>query len=257
MLLAIDIGNTNIVIGAYHNEKLSGQWRLSSSITRTSDESWIVIKLFFDSVKLDIKQVDGIIISSVVPNLTEAFMRMAQQYLQLTPVNVDHTLDLGLKILYNSPETVGADRLCNAFAGYHRFGGPIIIVDFGTATTFDVITADKEYLGGIIVPGIEMSANFLHHRTAKLPKVGLVFPKQIIGRTTTESIQSGLMYGSVEMVDGLIRRIKAEYGLPMNVVATGGLASVLYDKSTEIKVIDPFLTLDGLRMIFEHVMKKQ
>ncbi len=255
MLLAIDIGNTNIVIGAYENDKLLGHWRLSSSITRTSDESWIVVKLFFDSVKLDILQINGIIISSVVPNLTEAFMRMAQQYLEITPINVDHTLNLGLKILYDSPETVGADRLCNAFAGFQRFGGPIIVVDFGTATTFDVVTKDKEYLGGIIVPGIEMSANFLHHRTAKLPKVGLIFPKRIIGRTTTESIQSGLMYGSVEMVDGLIRRIKAELGCPLNVIATGGLASVLFKESTEINVIEPFLTLDGLRMIYAHINK--
>ncbi len=256
MLLAIDIGNTNIVIGAYQNKKLESHWRLSSSITRTSDESWIVIKLLFDNVQADIHKINGVIISSVVPNLTEAFLRMAQQYLHITPINVDHTLDLGLKILYDSPETVGADRLCNAFAGFHQFGGPIIVVDFGTATTFDVINENKEYLGGIIVPGIEMSANVLHLRTAKLPKVGLLFPGRIIGHTTTESIQSGLMYGSVEMVDGLIRRIKGELGKPMNVVATGGLASVLYEKSTEIKIIDPFLTLNGLRMIYEHVHKK-
>lgn len=255
MLLVIDIGNTNIVIGAYENEKLLGHWRLSSSITRTSDESWIVVKLFFDSVKLDIQKINGVIISSVVPNLTDAFMQMAQQYLQLAPINVDHTLDLGLKILYDSPETVGADRLCNSFAGFQRFGGPIIIVDFGTATTFDVVTENKEYLGGIIVPGIEMSANFLHYRTAKLPKVGLVFPKRIIGRTTTESIQSGLMYGSMEMVDGLIRRIKAELGVATNVIATGGLASILYKKSSEIKIIDPFLTLYGLRLIYTHIKK--
>lgn len=253
MLLAIDIGNTNIVIGVYEQEKLVGHWRLSSTITRTSDESWIIVKLLAESVKLEISQIRGVIISSVVPNLTRVFSKMSEQYLNLQPLIVDHTIDTGITILYETPESVGADRICNAKGGFERYGGPLIVVDFGTATTFDVVTVAAEYLGGIIVPGIEISANFLHQRTAKLPRVALNFPKHLIGRTTIESIQSGLMYGMVEMVDGLVRRICEAQQQEMQVIATGGLAEVIREKSETIHTFEPFLTLDGMRLIYERV----
>jgi len=253
MLLAIDIGNTNIVIGVFNQQQLIGHWRLSSTITRTSDESWIIIKLLFESAHLETASIQGMIISSVVPNLTEVFVQMGDQHLGLNPIIVDSSLDTGVTILYETPRSVGADRICNAVAGFARFGGPLIVVDFGTATTFDVITEKAEYLGGIIVPGIEMSANFLHQRTAQLPKVALTFPQRIIGRTTIESIQSGLMFGVVEMVDGLVQKIMAEYQQPMQVIATGGLAAVIREQSAQIKHIEPFLTLDGLQIIYERV----
>lgn len=251
MLLAIDIGNTNIVMGTYHNEKLLGHWRLSSTITRTQDESWIMIKLLFESGKLKTEDISGLIISSVVPNLTGVFARMSRHYLGLKPIIVSSHLNTGIKILYQPPESVGADRICNAVAGYAKYGGPLIIIDFGTATTFDVITKNAEYSGGIIVPGIEMSASFLHHRTAKLPKVALRFPQKLVGQTTSESIQSGLMFGGVEQLDGLVRRIMDERGEKMQVIATGGLAKVFLKKSRQIKTIEPFLTLDGLRLIYQ------
>lgn len=256
MLLAIDIGNTNIVIGVFDGNDLTGHWRLSSTITRTSDESWIIVKLLFESAKLSSGEIDGVIISSVVPNLTEVFSLMALQHLKIQPIIVSSKLDTGIKILYKTPESVGADRICNAVAGFQKFGGPLVVVDFGTATTFDVITGQAEYLGGIIVPGIELSANFLHHRTAQLPKVSLKFPENLIGQTTPESIQSGLMYGGVEMVDGLIRRIQEDLHEEVRIVATGGLAKVLQEKSDTIKIIEPYLTLDGLKLIYERVVQQ-
>jgi type III pantothenate kinase len=253
MLLTIDIGNTNIVIGVYDVATLRGHWRLSSTITRTCDESWIITRLLFESAKIQDSQISGIAISSVVPGLTDVFIQMAEKHFGVEPVVVGSELDTGIKILYQTPNTVGADRICNAVGGFTKYGGPLIVVDLGTATTFDIITKHAEYLGGIIFPGIEMSASLLHHRTARLPKVALTFPEQIVGTTTTESIQSGLMYGSVEMIDGLVRRVMEERREQMQVVATGGLAHVLQKKSTQLKVIDPFLTLDGLRLIYERV----
>lgn len=256
MLMTIDIGNTNIVIGVYDGEGLQGHWRLSSTITRTSDESWIITRLLFQSADLQDSKITGIAISSVVPALTDVFVQMARKYFSLEPVVVGNDLDTGIKILYQTPSTVGADRICNAVAGFRKYGGPLIVVDFGTATTFDVVTKDAEYLGGIIFPGIEMSANFLHSRTARLPKVALTFPGNLVGTTTTESIQAGLMYGSVEMIDGLVRRIMSERQEQMTVVATGGLAQVLEKKSTQLKIIEPFLTLEGLRLIYERISSK-
>lgn len=253
MLLTIDIGNTNIVIGVYQGPTLIGHWRLSSTITRTSDESWIITRLLFESAQIQDSQISGIAISSVVPGLTDVFIQMAQKNFAIDPVVVSSELDTGIKILYQTPNTVGADRICNAVGGFAKYGGPLIVVDLGTATTFDIVTRNAEYLGGIIFPGLEMSASFLHHRTARLPKVALTFPEKIIGTSTTESIQSGLMYGSVEMIDGLVRRVMAERQEKMQVVATGGLAPVIQKKSTELKIIDPFLTLDGLRLIYERV----
>jgi len=255
MLLAIDIGNTNIVIGLFQASKLINHWRLSSTITRTADESWILIKLLFESDNLSIDQVKGIAISSVVPNLTMVFKNMANTHFQIIPVEVNHELDLGIRLLYDTPETVGADRICNAIGGYSKYKGPLVIVDFGTATTFDVVTKTGDYLGGIIAPGIELTATVLHQRAAMLPKVGLKFPSKVIGRTTETSIQSGLMFGGVEMVDGLVDRIEEELKQTVKVIATGGLASQLLEQSRRLKILEPHLTLEGLRLIYERVSK--
>lgn len=253
MLLAIDIGNTNVVIGLFQDSKLINHWRLSSTITRTADESWILIKLLFESENLSTKQVQGIAISSVVPNLTFDFATMAKTHFRINPIVVSYKLDLGIQLLYDTPETVGADRICNAVGGYFKHHGPLIIVDFGTATTFDVVAENGDYLGGIIAPSIELSASVLHQRAAMLPKVGLNFPPKVIGTTTETSIQSGLMFGGVEMVDGLVERIDEELNQTTTAIATGGLAHKLLERSRRLKIIEPYLTLEGLRLIYERV----
>jgi type III pantothenate kinase len=257
MLLAIDIGNTNIVIGIYCKNELKIHWRLYSKITRTSDESYILLNMLLRESKIHIADIEGAVISSVVPNVTPAFTRMFEQYTSIAPIIVDSDLDLGIKILYKDPKAVGADRIVNAVAGFERYGGPLIIVDFGTATTFDVITENNEYLGGIIVPGVETSASVLHRYAARLPKVELKFPDRLIGNTTESSIQSGLMFGTVELIDGLIRRIQKEMQKTVKIVATGGLASLIIPHSQTITQIEPFLTLEGLRIIYEKVTRQQ
>jgi len=255
MLLAIDIGNTHTVLGIYQGEELLSHWRISSSPARTEDEYWILMKNLFEGRGLDIEAINGVIISSVVPNLTPIFDKLSRGFLEIDPVIVDHTLDLGIEILYKDPAAVGADRICNAVAGFEKYGGPLIIVDFGTATTLDVISAKGEYLGGIIAPGLETSALDLFKRTAKLPRVELKFPTELIGRDTESAMQSGIMYGAVEQVDGLVRRIKKEMG-QAEVVATGGLASLVVEKSRTIDKVEPFLTLEGLKIIYNRVERK-
>ncbi|MDZ7318141.1 MAG: type III pantothenate kinase [candidate division KSB1 bacterium] len=253
MLIVIDIGNTNVVIGIYQKRTLVAHWRLSSLVTRTRDEIWIILEHLLQSRSLSTDQIHGGAISSVVPNLTHIFCQVLEDCLKLQPVVVSSELNLGLKIMYEDPRQVGADRICNAIAGIHYFGGPLVILDFGTATTFDVISAQNEYLGGIIAPGIELTASILHQRAARLPKVELQFPPHVIGRNTESSIQSGLMFGTVELINGLIARIEAELGTTVKAVATGGLAKVISPYTHRIDRIEPFLTLDGLRLIFEQV----
>jgi type III pantothenate kinase len=255
MILVADIGNTNITIGLLEGRSLKGSWRLNSRIMRTEDEIWILLKMLLESEGYGLAQVHGFALSSVVPNLTPVFERVGANRLRVTTVNVTAELDLGIKILYANPQQVGADRLCNAVAGYARFGGPLVIVDLGTATTFDCISAHAEYLGGIIAPGPETTATILHQAAAKLPKVELQFPPALIGRTTETSIQSGLMYGGVEMVDGLNRRLKQVLGESTRIIATGGLASVLMPHLATVECAEPNLTLEGLGMIFEKCAK--
>jgi len=253
MLIAIDIGNTNVVIGIYQNNTLIANWRLSSQIARTRDECWILLNSLFNSNSIEINQIQGGIISSVVPNLTPKFVQVLEDYFQLQPVIVSSELKIDLKILYDNPQAVGADRICNAVAGFHIFGGPLVILDFGTATTFDIVSENNEYLGGIIAPGIELSASLLHQRAARLPRVELKFPASVIGTTTESSIQSGLMFGTVELINGLIVRIEQELGTKVKTVATGGLAKLVTPYTNKIKRIEPFLTLDGLRLIYEQL----
>jgi len=251
MLLVADIGNTNVTFGLYRGDKLAAHWRLSSNVARTEDEIWILIKMLCESEGFNIRRIRGFSLGSVVPHLTPLFMRVAESRLKVPAVNVTADLDTGIKILYENPHAVGADRICNAVAGYARFGGPLIVVDFGTATTFDVVSAQGEYLGGIIAPGLETAASMLHRAAAKLPNVELRFPNDLIGRTPESSIQSGLMYGGVEMVEGLNRRFKERLGDKTRIVATGGLASVLMPKLSTVESIEPILTLEGLLLIYK------
>jgi type III pantothenate kinase len=251
MLLVIDIGNTQIAAGLYEEAVLKAHWRLSSNIERTEDESWILMQAIAAAQGFDILKISGVAISSVVPDMTVHFEKMSTKYLHYKPVVVSHELNLGLDIRYQNPAHVGADRLCNAVGGIAKYGTPLIIVDFGTATTFDVISASGAYLGGIIAPGIETSASILHQRAAKLPRVALRFPEKAIGYSTETSIQSGLMFGTVEMIDGMVERIQNELGMEVKTVATGGLAKVILNELRRVNQIDEHLTLDGLRMIFE------
>ena len=256
MILAIDVGNTQIAAGLFNQNDLCAHWRLSSELERTEDETWIMMKSIAEANDFDITQTTDVAITSVVPAIRHTFEKMAVKYLQCEPLVVNSGLDLGIEIKYDNPAAVGADRLCNAVGGFEKYGGPLIIVDFGTATTFDVISERGEYLGGIIAPGIEMSSMILHQKAAKLPRVYLSFPDKIIGTTTETSIQSGLMYGAVESVEGFTKRIKEELGQKTTNIATGGLARSIVNHLRTEYTLDTFLTLDGLRIIYDRVKQK-
>jgi type III pantothenate kinase len=253
MLLTIDIGNTQVAAGLFLRDELVSHWRLSSMYDRTEDETWILMRSICKAHGYEIEKAEGVVISSVVPGMTPTFEKMTKKYLKSEPLVVNQDLDIGIKNLYENVASVGADRLVNAVAGYEFYGGPLIIVDLGTATTFDVITEKGEYLGGIIAPGIEMSANILHQRAAKLPRVELKFPDRIIGNSTESSMQSGLMFGSVELICGMIDRIKKELGQEAKVIATGGLARLLIGELPSILKVESFLTLQGLNIIYNRL----
>src|SRR3972149_3872329 len=251
MLFAIDIGNTNIVFGVYEDKNIIDYWRVNSDPHKTADEYGF---LFLDSLKyanVGMKDIDNVIIASVVPSLTSVFIRMVQRYLKTTPIIVDENTKTGLKICYDNPGDVGADRIVNAVAAYAIYGGPVIIVDFGTATTFCAVSKEAEYLGGVIVPGIMISLDALSQRAAKLPRIALEAPKTVIGTDTVSSIQSGIIYGYAGLVDELVERMKKEITGEPYVIATGGLAELIASHSRSIKEINPMLTLEGLRLVFE------
>lgn len=250
MLLAVDVGNTHTVVGIFRDDRLIADWRMSSAGHRTSDECWLTIKSFCHTVDIPLREISGMGISSVVPDLTEIFAAMGRKYLRCKPTVVSSDLDLGIKIHYKDPSAVGADRLCNAIAGHKKYGGPLIVIDFGTATTYDVIAANGDYLGGVIAPGLETSAAELHRRAAKLPKVELDFPPRVIGNDTSASMQAGIMFGGVDAVEGLVRRIRAELGTQARVIATGGLATVVARHTKVIEACEPALVLEGVRLIY-------
>jgi type III pantothenate kinase len=256
MLLAIDVGNSNIVLGVFDGDRLTESWRLQTLRERTADELGILVTHLFAERRVDKNQVDGIIISSVVPPLTGTMEEMAERYFGLAPMTVDPSTNTGMPILYSPPSDVGADRVVNAVAAYEMFGRaerrPVIAVDFGTATTFDVISAAGEYIGGVICPGIGISADALFQRAARLPRVDVRKPPSIIGQTTVTSMQAGLFFGYVSMVDGIVQRIRAELpsGERATCIATGGMASVLSHETTVIQRVEPDLTLQGLRLIW-------
>jgi type III pantothenate kinase len=255
MLLAIDVGNTNIVFGVFEGDRLVESWRLATLRERTSDEIGIWVAQLFEHRALDAGKVTGMVMGSVVPPLTGTFLTMAQRYFGMTPLNVDSTVDTGLPILYKNPAEVGADRLLNGVAAYRLYGrerqAPMVIVDFGTATTFDAISANGEYLGGIITPGLQISADALFQRAARLPRVDLRKPCEVIGRTTVGAIESGLYYGYAALVEGLVERMVQELGPNTVCIATGGLAGIIEPEVDAIDLVDPDLTLQGLRMVWE------
>jgi type III pantothenate kinase len=252
MLLAIDVGNTHITIGAYKGKKLSRTWRITTNRHYTADELGIRFINLLKTAGLEPRAFTGVCIASVVPMLDEPLQTMAKTYLKLTPLMVSTKTNLGIKNLYKNPEEVGADRLVNAVAVYTLYRKATIVVDFGTATTLDCISAKGEYLGGAICPGMELAGEWLATHTAKLPRVTFKsVPTKAIGKTTKESLQSGLFWGYISLVGGLLHRLTREMGGHPMVVATGGLSPVLGPHLKEVSKILPALTLDGLRMIWE------
>ncbi len=258
MILVADIGNTETVMGLYNGSDLVTTLRLSSKTTRTSDECWLTTREWLSYKEQDPEQIRGGAVCSVVPNLTPVFSMMMKKYMHVDPMEVDAGADTGIRILYDTPATVGADRICNAVAGFAGFGGPLIVVDFGTATTFDVISRKGDYLGGIIALGIMGASQELHRLAAKLPRVPLVFPKKTVGSNTENSMQSGITWGTICMVDGMVERILKEMGWRhAKVIATGGLAGMIADRSRCIEKVEPNLTLEGIRLIYERFCKKE
>lgn len=251
MLLVIDVGNTNTSLGVYQAEELVAHWRLTTARNRTVDEYGVHARNLFQLADLDFKAIDAIAIASVVPPLNYTLRRMAEVYFHLTPLFVDHTTDAGLSILYEPAGDVGADRIVDAVAAIHKYGSPCIIVDFGTATTFNAISHNGEYLGGVITPGIMISSDALFERTAKLPRVDIKRPGTVIGSSTIAAMQSGLYHGYVGLVDGVLRKMIDELGGTPRVIATGGLASLIATGSELIELVDDTLTLEGLRLVYE------
>ena len=254
MLLALDIGNTNIVVGVFDQDRLLHSWRLSTQRQRTADEMGMWVLQLFQHGHLAAGDIDAVVAASVVPTLTGPTIEMAQRYFDRVPLVVDGTVDTGMPNLYGAPAEVGADRIVNGVGAFERYGRPegraLVVVDFGTATTFDAISRQGEYLGGVICPGVNISADALFERAARLPRVDVRRPDAVIGRTTVGSIQSGLFYGYIGLVEGIVGRMRRELGDPVASVATGGLAELIAPDTAAIDVVDRDLTLHGLRLIW-------
>lgn len=251
MLLVIDIGNTNTSLGVFDGHELLAHWRLTTERSRTADEWGVLSRNLFALTAMDFKSIHAISIASVVPPLNFTLKRMAEAYFNLTPLFVDDTVETGVPILYQPKSDVGADRIVDAVAAIHKYGAPCIVVDFGTATTFDAINSNREYVGGVIAPGITISADALFERAAKLPRVEIKRPPKVIGGATVEAIQSGLYHGYIGLVDGILKKMIEELGRSPRVVATGGLAPLIARGSKFIQEVDETLTLDGLRLVYE------
>jgi type III pantothenate kinase len=253
MLLAIDIGNTDTVLGVFDGENLATQMRLSTLLVHEPAKVWEPIRSFFLTNNITLSLLSGVGISSVVPNSTTIFKTIAREYLRLEPIIVNGSLNLGIKIHYKDPIALGADRLCNVVAGYKKYGGPLIVIDFGTATTFDVVAKNGDFLGGAIMLGLLSTASELHRRTAQLPNIELLFPDHIIGTDTVSSIQSGVMFSSIDAVEGMVRRIWKELGTRTRVIATGGLSTIIAKRTAIIDACETSLVLEGVRLIWERV----
>lgn len=253
MILAVDIGNTNIVLGIFDGEKIYCSFRLHTDAQRTTDEYASTIILLMNSKGIDIKNIKGAVISSVVPPLIYSFTKFCVKYLGIDPMVIAPGVKTGMPIRYENPKEVGADRIVNSVAARDKFGSPVIVLDFGTATTFDVVNSKGEYAGGVICPGVKLSAGILHAKTAKLPEIEIEKVEKVIGKNTIHSLQSGIYYGYLSMVDGVLERIMLEeFGrTDVKVIATGGLGSVFARESKYIEYYDPDLTLTGLRLIYE------
>ena len=251
MLLAIDAGNSNITLGLFEGETLLAQWRLNSNTDRTSDEYGSDVRQLFEGSQIDPRNLNAIAVASVVPGLNLTLARMAEVYFNVTPMFVDHTKRTGLQIVYDRPSDLGADRIVDAVAAVEKYGAPCIVVDFGTATTFNVINAAGEFIGGAISPGLMTCAEALFSRAARLPRVEFARPAKTIGSSTVSAMQSGLYYGYVGLVDAMLMRMIDELGEAPRVIATGGLAHILAPASPSIQVVDDTLTLEGLRLVYE------
>jgi len=251
MLFCIDIGNTNITLGLYRGEELGPRWRLATTHDRMPDEFGIQLIGLLSHVQIPVSQVTDAIIASVVPPLTDRWVQVCQVYLGCDPMVVDSDINTEIKLLVDKPNEVGADRIVDAVAVHQLYGGPACVVDFGTATTFDALSAEGNYLGGAIAPGIGIAHDALVQRTAKLPKVDLNPPPSPIGKNTIHAMQSGLLLGYVSLVEGMVARFKLELGLDMNVIATGGLAELVAKETNVIDIVAPWLTLDGLRILYD------
>lgn len=255
MLLALDAGNSNITIGAFDGKKLIERWRLRTIHEQTADEWGVLMRNLFALSSLELGHVDGIIIASVVPSLDGPLAAMAQRYFRTAPLFVTPDTDIGIKVLYDNPREVGADRVVNGVAAFHLYGGPAVVVDLGTTINFDVVSAHGEYLGGMICPGIGMSISGLFAKTARLPMVDFQKPARLIGKNTVNSIQSGLYYGFVGMIDGIAERVVAELGDKTTVIATGGQARLVAAASKLVKETNEDLTLQGLEIIWRRNQK--
>ncbi|HHV71454.1 MAG TPA: type III pantothenate kinase [Clostridia bacterium] len=252
MILVIDVGNSNIVLGVYNGKKLVVNWRISTNRETTADEYGILIRDLFNYARINSHEIKAIVISSVVPPLMSALSKMANKYFNIEPLIVGPGIKTGISIKYEDPREVGADRIVNAVAVLNLYGGPAIVVDFGTAITFCAISGKGEYLGGAITPGVGIATEALFQRAAKLPRIDLVKPKNVIGKNTVVSMQAGIIYGYVGLVDEIVNRMKVEMGEgdPL-VIATGGIAELIGPETQTINIINPFLTLEGLRIIYE------
>jgi type III pantothenate kinase len=250
MMLVFDIGNTNTVLGVFDGDQLVAHWRISTDRERTADEYGMLLGNLFNHAQLDMGKIKSVVMSSVVPPLMHILEEMSQHYLKLSPLVVGPGVKTGLPIKMDDPREVGADRIVNAVAAYHKYGGPVIIVDFGTATTFCAVSQRGEYIGGAIAPGIGISTEALFARAAKLPRVEMKRPPSVLGKNTVHGMQSGIVFGYAGLVDALVKRIMKELG-PCQVVATGGLAELIASESTTINRVEPLLTLYGLKLIYQ------
>ncbi|TYR78219.1 type III pantothenate kinase [Priestia megaterium] len=255
MIFVLDVGNTNTVLGVYDGDELKYHWRIETSRNKTEDEYGMTIKALLEHVSLSFKDIHGIIISSVVPPIMFALERMCQKYFHLKPLVVGPGIKTGLNIKYENPREVGADRIVNAVAGIQLYGSPLIIVDFGTATTYCYIDEEKQYMGGAIAPGINISTEALYSRASKLPRIEIARPSSIVGKNTVSAMQAGILYGYVGQVDGIVARMKAQSNVNPKVIATGGLATLIAKESDIIDIVDPFLTLKGLQIIYTKNME--
>jgi len=250
VLLAVDVGNTHTVIGTYQGDRLERHWRLRTDSERTADEYGVLLLGLFEAAGDPEPEVAGIVVSSVVPSVNETVDELGRKFFGKSPLFVGPGVRTGMPILYDNPREVGADRIVNAVAAYERTRGACIVVDFGTATTFDYVSPRGEYVGGVIVPGIGISLDALYTRTAKLKPVELVRPPRVVGRNTVHAIQSGVIHGYTAMVDGVVERIRTENDAEARTLATGGLAGLIAPASSTIEAVDEFLTLDGLRLVY-------
>lgn len=251
MLLAADIGNTNIILGVFDDAKLKATWRLATGVHRMPDEYATLLLNLFDRQGLAASQITDAVLSSVVPPLVGVFEEVCRRYLDVSPLVVGAGVKTGVRICMDNPREVGADRIVNAVAAHHLYGGAVIVIDFGTATTFDVVSGEGDYLGGAIAPGIAIATEALFTRTAALPRVELSHPEQTIGRNTVAAMRSGIVFGYVGLIEGIVARIQTELASKAKVVATGGYAELVAQETSIIEVVNPDLTLIGLRLIHE------